>query len=42
MKLMVIIFMLTILAGKQNCALLNPVQEFIELDAWPHQTSFIC
>ena len=41
MKLLVIIFMLTILAGK-NCVLLNPVQEFIEIEAWLHQTFLIC
>ena len=31
-KLLVIIFMLTILKGK-NCVLLNPIQELIEMEA---------
>ena len=41
MKLPVIIFKLTIFAGK-SCVLLNPVQEFIEIEAWLRQTFFIC
>ena len=32
MKLLIIIFMLTILTEK-NCGLLNPIQEFIEIEA---------
>ena len=40
MKLLVIIFMLAILNGKT--VLLNPTQEFIEIEAWLHQTFFIC
>ena len=41
MKLLVIIFMLKILTGK-NCVLLNAMQEFIETEVWLRQTFFIC
>ena len=32
-----VIFMLKIFTGK-NCVLLNPIEEFIEIEAWLHQT----
>ena len=31
-----VIFMLTIFTG-ENCLLLNPIEEFIEIEAWLHQ-----
>ena len=41
MKLPVIIFKLPILTGK-NSVLLDPIQGFIEIEAWLRQTFFMC